>query len=92
MAQATIKNGYFRLDHPSQKILLQPSFLLVTTTDMLRAICLALPRVGSRTNSTKVHILDGASNYQEWILQTGTPISDHPAATELMYWGLQRRW
>jgi hypothetical protein len=34
---------------------------------------IGLKKSGTGTKSTEVHILDGASNYQKWLLHTGTP-------------------
>jgi murein DD-endopeptidase MepM/ murein hydrolase activator NlpD len=34
----------------------------------------AIKKYGTGTGSTEVHILDGASNYQRWLLHTGTPL------------------
>ncbi len=36
---------------------------------------------GTGTHSTEVHILDGASNFQKWLLHTGTPLGMTSAAT-----------
>ncbi|APR87770.1 Integrin-like repeats domain fused to lysozyme, LYCV glycosyl hydrolase [Minicystis rosea] len=35
---------------------------------------------GTGTKSTEVHILDGASNYKNWLLHTGTPLGQTSAA------------
>ncbi|MCC3776489.1 VCBS repeat-containing protein [Streptomyces sp. UNOB3_S3] len=37
---------------------------------------LAIKKSGTGTNSTEVHVLSGASNYQRFILQTGTALHE----------------
>jgi predicted chitinase len=39
---------------------------------------------GTGTNSTEVHVLSGASNYQDWIVHEGTPIGVNPSATQFL--------
>ncbi|MBD1929708.1 VCBS repeat-containing protein [Trichocoleus sp. FACHB-90] len=39
---------------------------------------------GTGTNSTEVHVLSGASNYQDWIVHEGTPIGVNPVATQFL--------
>jgi hypothetical protein len=35
-----------------------------------------IKKSGTGTHSTEVHILDGASGFQNWLLQTGTPLGE----------------
>jgi len=39
---------------------------------------------GTGTNSTEVHVLSGASNYQDYVVHMGTPIGINPGATEFL--------
>lgn len=36
----------------------------------------AIKKSGTGTNSTEVHILDGSTNYQTWLMQTGTALHE----------------
>jgi hypothetical protein len=39
---------------------------------------------GTGTNSTEVHVLSAASNYQDYIVHEGTPIGVNPSATQFL--------
>jgi hypothetical protein len=44
-----------------------------------------LKRANTGTGSLEVHILDGSSNYQNFLLQTGTPIGEADAAANFVF-------
>jgi len=44
----------------------------------------AIKKRNTGSNSTEVHILSGASNFQSWILQTGTPLHETDHTFEFM--------
>jgi hypothetical protein len=44
-----------------------------------------LKRSNTGTGKLEVHVLSGASNYQSFLLQTGTPIGQADAATNFTF-------
>ncbi|MFT3765922.1 MAG: GH25 family lysozyme [Minicystis sp.] len=46
-----------------------------------KADLIVISMSGTGTKSTEVHILDGASNFQKWLLHTGTPLAETSAAS-----------
>jgi hypothetical protein len=48
----------------------------------------AIKKSNTGTNSTEVHILSAASNYKQWVLQTGTALheTDDTFSFALVYW------
>ena len=80
------------LEPPSQKILTATEFFTGDYNGDGKSDLFSLAKSGTGSNATEVHILDGASNYQEWILRTGTPISEDPAGPEFFTGDYNGRW